>query len=75
MSEIPFSAFRTKMNQKDSSVDMSKVVGSHDILFICLDTLRYDAAAEEEKNGGTPVLNRYGAWKKRSCLRLNWEDL
>lgn len=67
MSEIPFSAFRAKMNQKDSSVDMSKVVGSHDILFICLDTLRYDAAAEEEKNGGTPVLNRYGAWEKRQA--------
>lgn len=46
------------------SVNMSEIVGSHDILFVCLDTLRYDVAKEEEMNGGTPVLNRYGTWKK-----------
>lgn len=67
MSEVPFTAFRSSMNKKESDIDMSKVVGSHDILFVCLDTLRYDAAIEEEKNGGTPVLNRYGAWEKRQA--------
>lgn len=46
------------------SVNMSEIVGSHDILFICLDTLRYDVAKEEEMKGGTPILNRYGAWQK-----------
>ncbi len=45
-------------------VDMGKVVGSMDILFLCLDALRYDAAAGEEASGATPVLNRYGAWQK-----------
>ena len=46
------------------TVDMNQVVGSHDILFVCLDTLRYDAAMEEQENGGTPVINRYGPWIK-----------
>lgn len=36
-----------------------------DILFICLDTLRYDVAIEEEKNEGTYNLNKYGKWEKR----------
>ncbi len=46
------------------SVDMRQVVGSADILFVCLDALRYDAAAQEEAAGRTPVLGRYGAWQK-----------
>ena len=44
MSEVPFSAFRASMDEKKCSVDMEQVVGKCDILFICLDTLRYDAA-------------------------------
>ena len=67
MSEVPFSAFRASMDEKKCSVDMEQVVGKCDILFICLDTLRYDAAVAEEKGGGTPVLNRYGAWEKRQA--------
>lgn len=45
-----------------ASVDMNQIVGTSDILFICLDTLRYDVAADEEAAGTTPVLNRYGPW-------------
>ncbi|MDO4295306.1 MAG: STM4013/SEN3800 family hydrolase [bacterium] len=41
---------------------MNEVVGSCDILFVCLDTLRYDVAKEEQERGNTPVLNRYGVW-------------
>ena len=55
MSEVPFSAFRAVMEEKACSVDMTQVVGNCDILFVCLDTLRYDAAIAEEKSGGTPV--------------------
>lgn len=33
---------------------MQKIVGSHDILFITLDTLRYDAATEALQRGLTP---------------------
>ena len=58
--EVPFAAFQSSMDQMECSVDMTQVVGSCDILFVCLDTLRYDAAIEEERNGGTPVLNGYG---------------
>jgi hypothetical protein len=46
-------------------VNMNEIVGVHDILFICLDTLRYDVAKAEEERNGTPVLNRYGPWEKR----------
>lgn len=45
-------------------IDMNRVVGKQDILFVCLDSLRFDVAFEEQEKGGTPVLNRYGAWRK-----------
>lgn len=47
-----------------SLVNMKQVVGSMDILFICLDALRYDIAVQEEAAGRIPVLNRYGSWVK-----------
>jgi hypothetical protein len=49
------------------NLNMNDVVGTHDILFLCLDCLRYDVAKAEEKNGGTPVLNQYGEWEKRGA--------
>lgn len=45
-------------------IDMNEIVGTHHILFVCIDSLRHDVALEEQQNGGTPVLNRYGAWRK-----------
>ncbi len=65
--EVPFRLFSSSGKRKKSSVDMNEVVGREDILFVCLDTLRYDGAAEEEREGGTPVLNRYGPWQKRQA--------
>ena len=56
--------FLSGKERKKPSVDMNRVVGSCDILFVCLDTLRYDVAVQEEKAGSTPVLNRYGLWEK-----------
>lgn len=46
------------------SMDMNQIVGRQDILFVCIDSLRYDVAWQEQENGGTPVLNQYGKWKK-----------
>ncbi len=46
------------------SVDMNKIVGTHDILFVCIDSLRYDIAYQAQSEGATPVLNRYGRWRK-----------
>ncbi len=45
--------------------DMNIIIGSHDILFLCLDTLRYDIAVREQDLSHTPVLNHYGPWEKR----------
>ena len=50
--EVPLRLFTPSKEKKGPSVDMKRVVGSQDILFICLDTLRYDAASEEEARGG-----------------------
>ncbi|ANF98093.1 STM4013/SEN3800 family hydrolase [Paenibacillus bovis] len=44
-------------------INMNEVVGSHDIVMITLDTLRYDAAKLEEEN--CPNLCRSGSWEKR----------
>lgn len=45
-------------------IDMNEIVGAYHILFLCLDSLRYDVAYQEQQNQGTPVLNRYGRWRK-----------
>ncbi|GGR25293.1 membrane protein [Streptomyces roseolus] len=52
------------MNQPD----MNAVVGSHDLLLVTLDTLRYDVAAELAAAGRTPNLARHlpgGRWERR----------
>lgn len=65
--EVPFRIFASARKRKKPSVDMGQVVNCRDILFICLDTLRYDAAVCEEERGTTPVLNQYGPWEKRQA--------
>ncbi|WP_189707362.1 STM4013/SEN3800 family hydrolase [Streptomyces phaeofaciens] len=47
---------------------MNEVVGSHDILLVTLDTLRYDVAVELAEAGRIPNLARHlpaGRWEKR----------
>ena len=39
--------------------DMHTIVGSHDIVFITLDTLRYDVAQALYEAGELPVLGRF----------------
>lgn len=46
------------------TIDMNTIVGRAHILFLCLDALRYDVAYEQQEQGKTPVLNRYGVWRK-----------
>lgn len=62
--DVPAGLFVSSREKAAPSVDMEEVVGKKDILFICLDTLRYDVAVQEEKAGNTPVLNQYGPWEK-----------
>lgn len=48
-------------------IDMNQIVGSHDILFVTLDTLRYDVAQDLFQQGRTPNL--------KSVLPLQgWEE-
>ena len=59
MEQIPEEIFAAgKEKRREQKVFMDQVVGKQDILFVCLDTLRFDAALEEERLGGTPVLNQ-----------------
>ncbi|MBC7268088.1 MAG: STM4013/SEN3800 family hydrolase, partial [Streptomyces sp.] len=47
---------------------MNDVVGSHDLLMVTLDTLRYDVAQELAAEGRIPNLARHlpgGAWERR----------
>lgn len=49
-------------------LDMHAVVGSHDVLFITLDTLRFDAAQRCFDEGRLPTLSRHlpaGGWERR----------
>jgi len=49
-------------------VNMNHVVGSHDVLFLVIDTLRYDVATDELRAGRTPNLARVlpaGGWEER----------
>lgn len=62
--DVPLALFASSRPKKSPSIDMAEVVGKKDILFICLDTLRYDVAIQEEAAGKTPVLNQYGPWEK-----------
>ena len=41
---------------QNPDLDMNQVVGTHDILMLCFDTLRYDVSKEEEEAGRTPDL-------------------
>lgn len=48
--------------------DVNQLLGTHDILFVTLDTLRYDVAARLHAEGRTPNLSRHlspGGWEKR----------
>ncbi len=47
--------------------NMNDIVGTHDLALIVLDTLRYDVAVEEMREGRTPNLARLipGGWEQR----------
>ena len=56
------------MTGAEPAVDMNAVVGSHDILFITLDTLRFDVAQSLFERGELPVLARHlpaAGWERR----------
>lgn len=63
----PLAAIAKGMIENRKDLNMNNIVGTHDILFICLDCLRYDVAFEEQENGNTPLLGKYGPWEKRGA--------
>ena len=53
-------------------IDANRVVGTHDILLVTLDTLRYDVACRCLAEGRTPNLARVlpgGTWEARRAGR------
>lgn len=57
--EIPF-----EVGSNTASINMNDIVGECDILFICLDTLRYDVAKKAEVEQTIPILNKYGEFQQ-----------
>ena len=48
--------------------DVRSLIGTHDVLFVTLDTLRYDVAMQALRAGQTPHLAKLlpgGAWEER----------
>ncbi len=45
-------------------IDMNQIIGTMDLLFVCIDALRYDVACQQQELGNTSVLNAYGKWRK-----------
>ena len=56
--DVPFRMLAASVRDREARVDMNQIVGKKDILFICLDTLRYDVAVAQEAAQATPVLNQ-----------------
>ena len=61
--EVPNEVYQEK-EANINQINMNEIVGTHDILFVCLDTLRYDVAKEAETKNETPYINQYGSWEK-----------
>ena len=60
---------------QNPDLDMNQVVGTHDILMLCFDTLRYDVSKEEEEAGRTPVLNSHGGeWELTRLILPSLQD-
>ncbi len=62
LTEVPPEFFDAPKN--DSGINMNEIVGTHDILFVVLDSLRYDIAIQEQDAARTPQFNKYGQWIK-----------
>lgn len=61
--EVPMDIWQGE-KKVTQQINMNEIVGTHDILFVCLDTLRYDVAFEAQEAGETPHINQYGKWGK-----------
>ena len=54
-------------------INVAGLIGTHDIVFITLDTLRYDVAVDALERGRTPQLSKRlpsGSWKLRHTRQL-----
>ncbi|POP43771.1 hypothetical protein CHU32_18710 [Superficieibacter electus] len=64
MDEVP-AALRTSAAQSNGGFNMNTLISNNtNILFIVLDSLRYDIAIQAQSAGHTPHINRYGQWVK-----------
>ena len=56
------------LNNMTAAINAANLIGTHDVLFVTLDTLRYDVAARALAAGQTPNLQKIlpgGAWEQR----------
>ena len=64
----PKSASKVPGRESPGMINVNELIGTHDVLLLTLDTLRYDAACAALRRGGTPNLAALlpgGRWEKR----------
>lgn len=62
--EVPENT-RTAIHSCDGEINMNDLIAVEaNILFVVLDSLRFDIAFQEQEAGNTPNINRYGRWIK-----------
>ncbi|CAQ91331.1 STM4013/SEN3800 family hydrolase [Escherichia fergusonii] len=62
--EVPENT-RTAIHSCDGEINMNDLIAREaNILFVVLDSLRFDIAFQEQEAGNTPNINRYGRWIK-----------
>ncbi len=68
--EVPENT-RTAIHSCDGEINMNDLIAREaNILFVVLDSLRFDIAFQEQEAGNTPNINRYGRWGNDSNLLI-----
>ena len=60
--EVPENT-RTAIHSCDGEINLNDLIAREaNVLFVVLDSLRFDIAFQEQEAGNTPNINRYGRW-------------
>ena len=68
--EVPENT-RTAIHSCDGEINLNDLIAREaNVLFVVLDSLRFDIAFQEQEVGNTPNINRYGRWIKCEALAI-----
>ena len=74
--EVPENT-RTAIHSCDGEINMNDLIAREaNVLFVVLDSLRFDIAVQEQEAGNTPNINRYGRWIKcEAAGNFTWPSI